>query len=313
MYEFLTVIFAKLQSVFVLFLNAIFVGFDLMTFGFQRPASHGMEGIIRFHDDLMVILFFILGMVLYMLYITIYIFKQKTIASNESVARLTHATALELIWTVVPALILIIIAIPSFSLLYSLDENVDAFLTIKVIGHQWYWSYEIFNLNPLTWLDNVPLELKSINFDSYMINTETEDFVTNSVGKLRQGASLVELEENYTAFFKNYYAKRLLTVDNILTLPIKTNIAALITSTDVLHSWAIPSLGIKLDACPGRINETNVHILYPGMYSGQCSEICGLNHGFMPIGIGAIDVLTNTQTNIDLQLCLLCLTSSFNN
>jgi heme/copper-type cytochrome/quinol oxidase subunit 2 len=103
----------------------------------------------------------------------------------------------------------------------------------------------------------------------------------------------------------------LLTVDNILTLPIKTNISALITSTDVLHSWAIPSLGIKLDACPGRINETNLHILYPGMYSGQCSEICGLNHGFMPIGIGAIDVLTHAQTNIDLQLCLLSLASCF--
>ena len=97
MFDFFSIIVTKLQSVFVPLLNAIFSGFDLMTFGFQRPASHGMEGIIRFHDDLMVILFFILGMVLYMLYITIYIFKQKTIAGNESVARLTHATALELI------------------------------------------------------------------------------------------------------------------------------------------------------------------------------------------------------------------------
>ena len=147
-----------------------------------------------------------------------------------------------------------IIAVPSFSLLYSVDEIIDPAITLKVIGHQWYWSYE--------YSDYVTQHGDSIEFDSYMI-PESD---------LQQGQL------------------RLLEVDNRLVLPVNTHIRVVVTSTDVLHCCAIPSFATKLDACPGRLNQTSLYIKREGTYYGQCSEICGINHGFMPIVVDAVSL-----------------------
>ncbi len=173
---------------------------------------------------------------------------------------ITHGTTIEIIWTIIPSIILIIIAIPSFVLLYSMDEVVtdNLSLTIKVVGHQWYWNYQISDLREDCYLKKVPNY--SLSFDSYMIPDED----------LKDG----EL--------------RLLEVDNALKVPVKTHIRILVSSRDVLHSWAIPSLGVKIDAVPGRLNQTSMFIKREGIYYGQCSEICGVNHAFMPIKIQTI-------------------------
>jgi cytochrome c oxidase subunit 2 len=162
-------------------------------------------------------------------------------------SKLLHSASLEIFWTIIPTLILILIAIPSFSLLYSMDEIRDPEVTIKVIGHQWYWSYEYFYG-------------ATFSLDSYMLH-ESE---------LKKGAL------------------RLLFVDNPLILPINTEIRLLITSSDVLHSWAVPSFGIKIDAVPGRLNQVSLFIKREGRFYGQCSELCGVNHAFMPISVWAV-------------------------
>ena len=242
-------------------------------FGFQIPASPVMEGIINFHHDLFFFLVSICCFVFYMLIRCIILFNNETLKKPLIVV---HAPALEIIWTLIPAIILIFVAIPSFSLLYSIDEIIEPLLTIKVIGHQWYWSYEfldpnvIFQLNSgeeplfLEDKDSVDVIPVTCNFDSFLL---ADSFLTKNA------------------------PNRLLEVDNRLYLPIETNIRILITAADVLHSWAIPALGIKLDACPGRLNQTSVYIKYPGIFYGQCSEICGVNHGFMPIAVVGLDIL----------------------
>jgi cytochrome c oxidase subunit 2 len=150
-----------------------------------------------------------------------------------------------------------LIAVPSFGLLYSLDELIDPTVTLKVVGHQWYWSYE--------YSDYATLEGgESLNFDSYMI--ATEDLTHGSF--------------------------RLLEVDNRVVLPVNTHIRVLVTAADVLHSWAVPSFGIKVDACPGRLSQASLFIKREGVYYGQCSEICGVNHGFMPIVVKGVSVDT---------------------
>lgn len=251
--------------------------------GFQTPASPTMEGIISFHDDLMVFLSFILGFVMYVLWVCLSHFKSK---GNGESARIVHASLLEIIWTVLPAIILIIIAIPSFSLLYSIDEEViDSFTTLKVIGHQWYWSYFWVTPNLSKNFDLVYKENNSEEvwdqwssfFDSYMLSDEELGDLLNKKKKR---------ETVITPY-------RLLTVDNFLYLPIQKNIRVLISSSDVLHSWAVPSLGVKVDACPGRLNRTSIYLKKPGIFYGQCSEICGVNHGFMPIGIIGFFYLDN--------------------
>jgi cytochrome c oxidase subunit 2 len=161
---------------------------------------------------------------------------------------------LEIVWTILPAVVLIFIAVPSFTLLYSLDELIDPKMTLKVIGHQWYWSYEYSDYVNVNTKDGVSSE--PIMYDSYMLNT-------NDLGKNKPF--------------------RLLEVDNVVNLPTLTHIRVLVTAADVLHSWAIPSFGIKVDACPGRLSQASLYLKRPGIYYGQCSEICGVNHGFMPI------------------------------
>jgi cytochrome c oxidase subunit 2 len=169
-------------------------------------------------------------------------------------ARFTHHTTLEVVWTIVPSLILILIAVPSFALLYAMDEVINPSITLKTVGHQWYWSYE--------YSDQGVLAKDQILFDSYMM-----------------------LEEDLSLGYL-----RLLEVDNRVVLPSKVHVRLLITAADVLHSWAVPSLGVKLDACPGRLNQTAMYIKRNGTFYGQCSEICGVNHAFMPITVDAVDM-----------------------
>lgn len=216
---------------------------------FQDPATPVMEGIIALHHDLMFVLTIIGTAVTWLLLRTTYVFYYK---NNSTPSNITHGTTIEVIWTITPSIILMVIAVPSFALLYSIDEVIDPSVTLKAIGHQWYWSYE--------YGDYSNAKQESISFDSYMVSDD-------------------DLEKGQI---------RLLEVDNRVILPVKTHIRALVTSADVLHSWAIPSLGVKMDACPGRLNQVSIFIKRKGTFFGQCSELCGVQHGFMPIVIESI-------------------------
>lgn len=218
--------------------------------GLQDPATPIMEGIINFHNHLMFFMVFIAMFVFWML---IKILTSYTSDVNKTSEKFTHSTILEIVWTIIPAVILLVIAVPSFALLYSIDEMIDPATTLKVVGHQWYWSYEYSDYSTLEGGD-------TLNFDSYML--PDEDLVKGTF--------------------------RLLEVDNRVLLPINTHIRVLITAADVLHSWAIPSFGIKVDACPGRLTQASLFIKRPGVYYGQCSEICGVNHAFMPIVVRGV-------------------------
>ena len=218
----------------------------------QDPATPMFEGMIFFHNYLLFFLIFISVPVIMLIYKICTTFNEE---ANPVSNKFTHSSMLEIIWTIIPALILLLIAIPSFALLYSLDELIDPVLTLKIIGHQWYWSYE--------YSDYVTLEGgDTLAFDAYMI--ASEDLVKG--------------------------AFRLLEVDNRIVLPINSHIRLLITAADVLHCWTIPSFGVKVDACPGRLSQASLFIKREGVYYGQCSEICGVNHGFMPIVVKGVSV-----------------------
>nr|YP_010713551.1 cytochrome c oxidase subunit II [Purpuradusta gracilis]WDA98683.1 cytochrome c oxidase subunit II [Purpuradusta gracilis] len=207
--------------------------------GFQDAASPLMEELIFFHDHAMMILVMIISLVGY---------AALSLMMNKYTCRsLVEGQEIETIWTIIPAIILVFLALPSLRLLYLLDEVGDCSLTVKSIGHQWYWSYEYS-------------DFLNIEFDSYMVPTnelEAGDF-------------------------------RLLEVDHRVVLPTQTDIRVLVTSADVIHSWTVPSLGVKADAIPGRLNQLSFFIKYPGVFYGQCSEICGANHSFMPIVLEAV-------------------------
>lgn len=227
---------------------------------FQIPATPIMEGIVDLHNDIMFFLTFIIVFVLYLLVVCMIEFSQNQVNEYYGHAGddLSHNTTIEVIWTAVPTAILLFIALPSFVLLYSMDEQFDPALTLKVIGRQWYWSYEYSDSAKLPVV--APYENEFLNsnivFDSYL----DQDF-----------------EETSTF--------RLLKTDNDVYLPIRAYLRVLVTSTDVIHSWAVPSLGVKVDACPGRLNQISVYIERAGQFFGQCSELCGLNHAFMPISV----------------------------
>nr|YP_002601088.1 cytochrome c oxidase subunit II [Pecari tajacu]BAH23383.1 cytochrome oxidase subunit II [Pecari tajacu] len=211
--------------------------------GFQDATSPIMEELLHFHDHTLMIVFLISSLVLY-------------IISLMLTTKLTHtstmsAQEIETIWTILPAIILILIALPSLRILYMMDEMNDPSLTVKTMGHQWYWSYEYTDYEDLA-------------FDSYMIPTSD----------LKPGEM------------------RLLEVDNRVVLPMEMTIRILVSSEDVLHSWAVPSLGLKTDAIPGRLNQTTLMSTRPGLYYGQCSEICGSNHSFMPIVLELVPLET---------------------
>lgn len=216
--------------------------------GFQEPLSPNMEGIVNVHYDILITMVGILILVGYLMSRSIYLFSTKGRLKSRKIKH-HDQMVLEIVWTIIPIIILFIIGIPSIALLYASNELVETNLTIKIIGNQWYWTYEYSDLDLI--------------FDSYMISEEDLDY-----GELR-----------------------LLEVDHRLIVPSLTHIKLLISSADVIHSWAVPSLGIKIDACPGRLNAVNMFIKKTGVFYGQCSEICGVNHGFMPIVVQAINEL----------------------
>ena len=212
--------------------------------GLQDPASPTMEHINDFHNLLLVIITLITLFVLFLLLYVMFRFSEKR---NPTPSKTTHHTVLEVLWTTLPVIILVIIAIPSFKLLYFADHTEDPDMTIKAIGRQWYWSYE--------YPDN-----GNFTFDATLVPEED----------LKPGQL------------------RLLTADNPVVVPVNTKIRLLITGSDVIHSFALPAMGIKLDAVPGRINETWLEVEREGTYYGQCSEICGAGHSFMPIMLEAV-------------------------
>ena len=216
-------------------------------FGLQDANSPIIEELIFLHDFINLILIFIITFVGY---IIISMLLNKYININ-----ILERQIIECIWTIIPAIILIQIAMPSLLLLYILDESIDRSITIKVLGHQWYWSYEYTDFWSLR-------KLNQIEFDSYIIHSN-------------------ELE---SIIF------RLLDVDNRTIVPYNIHIRILISSADVLHAWTVPSLGVKADAIPGRLNQLKFIRQRPGIFFGQCSEICGANHSFIPIVIEIINI-----------------------
>ena len=219
--------------------------------GFQDPATAVMEGIINFHHDLF---FFLVAIVIFVSRLLFRVIKLYNDKVNVTPYYIAHASTLEIVWTIVPALILVLVAVPSFSLLYSIEEIVEPLLTVKIVGHQWYWSYE--------YSDYTNEAGNSIAFDSYMVSEDD----------LKPGDL------------------RLLEVDNRVVLPINTHVRVLVTAADVIHCWAVPSLGVKMDGLPGRLNQLSLFIQREGVFYGQCSELCGVNHGFMPIVVEAVSL-----------------------
>ncbi len=223
-------------------------------FNFQDAASPLIQEIVKFHDHTLTILFFISTLILYILIIT-------------SLSKLTNKNILdsqeiEIVWTIIPAFILIILALPSIQILYLIDETSSPHVTIKTIGHQWYWTYEFSDLP------------KELEIESYIVPSEN----------IKNGEF------------------RLLEVDNRISVPIDSIIRILITSEDVIHSWTIPSIGIKVDTIPGRLNQVTFSSSLPGLFFGQCSEICGANHSFIPIAIEVVPLKTFESWIINLSL-----------
>jgi cytochrome c oxidase subunit II len=219
---------------------------------FQDSATPQMEGLVELHDNIMYYLVIILFSVGWVLFSIIRNFAAKR--SPISHKYLNHGTLIELIWTITPAVILILIAFPSFKLLYLMDEVNDPSMSILAEGHQWYWSYQ--------YPDFIDSNEEFIEFDSYIVPDS-------------------DLEEG---------GLRMLEVDNRVIVPELTHIRFVVTSGDVIHSFAVPSLGIKTDAYPGRLNQVSIFINREGVYYGQCSEICGILHSSMPIVIEAVNI-----------------------
>lgn len=210
--------------------------------GRQEPATPVAEGIRVFHNDRRTVR---LGVTLFVRWMEgrgVWRFAAKV---GTRPSQVVHGTRIEVVWTRMPARTLVGIAVPSFTLRYSVDERVDPARTVKVVGHQWYWTYEYADGE------------EGREFDSYMLPEEDR-----KVGGFRR-----------------------LEVDKRRVRPVNTHVRRIVTAADVLHSWAVPAFGVKLDACPGRLNQVGRYVTRPGVFYGQCSEICGVNHGFMPIAV----------------------------
>nr|YP_009312168.1 cytochrome c oxidase subunit II [Enteromius fasciolatus]BAV71552.1 cytochrome c oxidase subunit II [Enteromius fasciolatus] len=207
--------------------------------GFQDAASPVMEELLHFHDHALMIVFLISTLVLYIIIAMV-----STKLTNKFIL---DSQEIEIVWTILPAIILVLIALPSLRILYLMDEINDPHLTIKAVGHQWFWSYEY-------------TDYENLNFNSYM--TPTKELTPGQF--------------------------RLLETDHRMVIPMESPIRVLVSAQDVLHSWAVPSLGMKMDAVPGRLNQVAFLASRPGMFYGQCSEICGANHSFMPIVVEAV-------------------------
>ena len=218
--------------------------------GFQDAGSQSMRDIVNFHNG--ILLPIIIAISVFVLFLMIYTCVRFRASRNPNPSKTTHNVAIEVLWTLIPCLILIVMAVPSFKILYKQDTIPKAEVTIKAVGYQWYWGYEYPDEN--------------IIFESYMIKEE-------------------DLKEDQP---------RLLTVDNEVIVPVNKVIKVLITANDVLHAWALPSFGVKRDAVPGRINETWFKADRTGTFYGQCSELCGIKHAFMPI---TVNVVTEEEYN----------------
>ncbi len=218
--------------------------------GFQSSASKSMSDIVWFHDYMLLPI--ITGITAFVLFLLLYTCIRYRASKNKVASTTSHNTMIEVLWTLIPCLILIVMAVPSFKVLYSQDTIPKADVTIKAIGYQWYWGYEYPDEN--------------IIFDSYMVEEK-------------------DLKENQP---------RLLTVDNEVYVPVNKVVKVMITANDVLHAWALPSFGVKRDAVPGRINETWFKAERTGTFYGQCSELCGIKHAFMPI---TVNVVTDKEYN----------------
>jgi len=212
--------------------------------GFQKAASQGMEDIVWFHDYMLLPI--ITAITVFVLFLLLYTCVRFRASRNKVASTTSHNTLVEVLWTLIPCLILVVMAVPSFKVLYSQDTIPKADVTIKAVGYQWYWGYEYPDEN--------------IIFDSYMVDEK-------------------DLKENQP---------RLLTVDNEIYVPVNKVIKVMITANDVLHAWALPSFGVKRDAIPGRINETWFKADRTGTFYGQCSELCGIKHAFMPITVNVV-------------------------
>ena len=235
----------------VLIISSFFTGVEAFAnqpkdwqLGFQNPASDGMRDIVNFHNNLLLPI--IIAISVFVLFLMLYACIRFRASANPNPSKRTHNVTVEILWTLIPCLILIVMAVPSFKILYKQDTIPKVDLTIKAVGYQWYWGYEYPDEN--------------IIFDSYMI--EEKDLKADQ--------------------------PRLLAVDNEVVVPVNKVIKVLITANDVLHAWALPSFGVKRDAVPGRINETWFKAEKVGTYYGQCSELCGIKHAFMPITVKVV-------------------------
>jgi len=257
-------------------------------FWFQTPLSYYMLEIVEFHNFIFLYISFIAIVVSWVLYQSLDFFRSYYFCLIGG--KFNHATVMEIIWTIVPALVLVSIAVPSFTMLYSnvledatISSDYTFYLNIKAVGHQWYWSYEYTTISELVEMgDSILKEGVS----------KTEDITSVSMD------SIFEKSLNFDSFVVSESdlttgSYRLLEVDQYLVLPKYSYIKFLISSNDVLHSWAVPSIGIKTDACPGRLSVAWIDTLYEGQMYGQCSEICGINHGFMPIVVKISNEFSN--------------------
>ncbi len=247
-------IYLMIATILATFVGSVFAGFAAQDglysaapgqLGFIEPATPIMSETVVFHDFLMWI---ISAITIFVTLIMIYIFVKFNAKTNPVASKTTHNTFLEIVWTVVPVLILVVIAIPSFRLLYNQDVIPEADVTIKAIGNQWYWSYEY-------------PDHEEIMFDSIML----DDLQAAAAGH-----------------------PRLLGTDTRVVVPVNKVVRVQVTANDVIHSWTIPAFGSKVDAVPGKLNETWFKATKEGLYHGQCSELCGIRHGFMPIMVEVV-------------------------
>jgi cytochrome c oxidase subunit 1 len=327
-------LFLKFKNIFIVFIlivSVFFISYDSLLclndhtnpwkIGFQDPTTPIAYGIIKLHDHILFFLAVILFVVGYLLLSTyrkfyygslnndlpeskgislfstlINTYKENLLFNvTNRTYNINHGTTIEIIWTILPAFILLFIAVPSFALLYAMDEIIDPVLTVKVIGHQWYWSYEYSDYS-------VVYANKIFDYDS-IDRFAAMEMMYKDMGYLKDRSLLSYLYipmviPETTIKFDSYMIHeaelnlgdlRLLKTDMPLFLPKNTHIRLLITSSDVLHSWAVPSFGVKVDAVPGRLNQTSLYLKNTGTFYGQCSELCGVNHAFMPIEVYVVN------------------------
>ena len=290
---------------------------------FQDPVTPIAYGIIKLHDHIMfflAVILFVVGYLLFSTYRKFYVGspngenmlkfegREDYYAATDPVKehlsfnvlfrtyKINHGTTIEIVWTILPAFILLFIAVPSFALLYAMDEIIDPVLTVKIVGHQWYWSYEYSDYS-ITYL--IKSNVYKGTFSELEVMAKGMDYVEDEKNKslisyLYNEVVIPETTIKFDSYMiheaeLNLGDLRLLKTDMPLFLPKNTHIRLLITSSDVLHSWSVPSFGVKVDAVPGRLNQASLYIKNTGTFYGQCSELCGVNHAFMPIEVYVVN------------------------